>query len=75
MLLSDGQATAEPFYDQFVADYGQHPEWSGIPVFVILYGEANRGEMEQLAQLTGGKVFDAQNGDLAETFKEIRGYQ
>ena len=75
VLLSDGQATAEPFYDQFVADYGQHPEWSGIPVFVILYGEANRGEMEQLAQLTGGKVFDAQNGDLAETFKEIRGYQ
>ena len=42
---------------------------------MILYGEANRGEMEQLAQLTGGKVFDAQNGDLAETFKEIRGYQ
>lgn len=75
VLLSDGEATVEPFYDQFSAEYANHPEWSGIPVFVILYGEAKRDEMEQLAELTGGKVFDAQHGDLAEMFKEIRGYQ
>ena len=30
--------------------------------------------MEQLAQLTGGRVFDAENGDLTAAFKEIRGY-
>ena len=44
-------------------------------MFVILYGEAKRAEMDKLAELTGGKVFDAQQAELAEMFKEIRGYQ
>lgn len=31
--------------------------------------------MNNLAELTGGAVFDALNGDLDAAFKEIRGYQ
>lgn len=46
-----------------------------IPVFVILYGEASEEEMSFLANFTGGKVFNARGGNLAETFEEIRSYQ
>ena len=51
------------------------PEKRSIPVFVILYGDANKAEMTELAKLTGGEVFDALNGDLESAFKEIRGFQ
>ena len=46
-----------------------------MPVFVILYGDASESEMRELAELTGGEVFDALGGDLAAAFKEIRGFQ
>ena len=60
----------------FKEAYEQLPEdKKEIPVFVILYGEANIQEMEELAQLTGGKTFDALNGDLVAAFEEIRAYQ
>ena len=43
-------------------------------MYAILFGEPSRDEMEQLAELTGGRVFDAAGGDLTAAFKEIRGY-
>jgi Ca-activated chloride channel homolog len=46
-----------------------------VPVFPLLFGENNEGEMTALAQLTGGRAFDARSGSLADAFKEIRGYQ
>lgn len=47
----------------------------GIPVFVVLFGEAGPQQLEPLAAATGGKVFDARTQDLTAVFKEIRGYQ
>ena len=76
VLMSDGEANEGINFNDFVREYQTFPaEWRSIPVFVILYGEANVSEMEQLAALTGGEVFDALDGDLAEAFKEIRAYQ
>ncbi|MDK8624957.1 hypothetical protein [Corynebacterium appendicis] len=46
------------------------PGTGSIPVFVILYGEANEGDMKELADVTGGAVFDAINDDLSDAFKE-----
>ena len=40
-----------------------------------LFGEAATGQMNDLAQLTGGRTFDARTQSLAVVFKEIRGYQ
>ena len=31
--------------------------------------------MQELANLTGGKVFESRETELADVFKEIRGYQ
>ena len=76
VLLSDGAMTAGRTFEQFKTDYAAATAGKGsIPVFVILYGEANEAEMKELADVTGGAVFDAINGDLSDAFKEIRGYQ
>lgn len=76
VLLTDGAKTAGRSLNQFMKDYEEATRSKGkIPVFVILYGETNVQEMKQVADLTGGAVFDALDGDLSEAFKEIRGYQ
>ena len=76
VLLSDGEATFGESFHEFREIYAQmSPEKRSIPVFVILYGDANKAEMTELAKLTGGEVFDALNGDLESAFKEIRGFQ
>ncbi|MET4144084.1 VWA domain-containing protein [Arthrobacter sp. UYCo732] len=46
-----------------------------IPVFVIIFGEGNVKELQEVASLTGGKAFDARSSDLNSVFREIRGYQ
>ena len=76
MLMTDGMQTSGMTYSDFEAAYAALPEQArSVPVFVILYGEASEEEMTKLSRLTGGKVFDAVNGDLEQAFKEIRGFQ
>lgn len=76
VVMSDGEANEGANFEMFREFHaGLSQEHQDIPVFVILYGEANEDEMTALADLTGGRVFDALDGDLAEAFKEIRGYQ
>lgn len=76
VLMSDGENTAGADLQQFLGFHRGLPEdRRSIPVFVILYGEANVAEMEEVAEVTGGKVFDALDGDLGAAFREIRGYQ
>lgn len=76
VLLSDGEVTEGRSPQQFQDFHAGLPaEQQQIPVFVILYGEASIDDMTALADLSGGAVFDALDGDLAEAFKEIRSYQ
>lgn len=74
VLFSDGENIESPNLASFTEWYEATPGVHGIPVYAILFGEASRPEMEQLAELTGGRVFDAADGDLTAAFKEIRGY-
>jgi Ca-activated chloride channel family protein len=46
-----------------------------VHVFPILFGEADRDALEEIAGMTGGRVFDARSTDLGTVFKHIRGYQ
>ena len=76
VLMSDGEVTAGAGLAEFRAFHaGLREPAADIPVFVILYGEANVAEMTAIAEMTGGKVFAALDGDLDSAFKEIRGYQ
>ena len=76
VLMTDGERTSGPDFNQFRVFYNDLTgDKRAIPTFVILYGEANVAEMQSLAELTGGKTFDALGGDLAQAFEEIRAYQ
>lgn len=76
VLLSDGKNEAKTGYQDFKAYYDKQPEEvRSIKTFTILFGNSNVEEMSQIAELTGGRVFDGQQKSLAAVFKKIRGYQ
>ncbi|MFJ3666061.1 substrate-binding domain-containing protein [Streptomyces sp. NPDC090106] len=76
VLMTDGENTAgddAAEFDDFYAGLGAGARQ--IPVFPILFGDSDRGELEHIADLTGGRLFDARQGSLDGAFEEIRGYQ
>ncbi|MES2887919.1 MAG: VWA domain-containing protein [Pseudomonadota bacterium] len=72
VLLTDGENNRSPNLSAFRT---QLAGTQSSRVFPILFGEANQAEMGELAQMTGGRVFDSRKASLAQVFKEIRGYQ
>jgi Ca-activated chloride channel family protein len=76
VLMTDGQSntglTRADFYEWYKT---RGENIHAIPVFPILFGEGNARELEDLAALTGGRMFDSRSNSLAGVFKEIRGYQ
>jgi Ca-activated chloride channel family protein len=79
VLLSDGENTDGKNFADFQKWYDSKRSGdSGIqtvPAFVISFGDADQAELSALAELTGGKVFEANDGNLSTVFREIRGYQ
>jgi Ca-activated chloride channel family protein len=76
VLLTDGENTAGIEPNQFLNYYNSLPEEARqIRTFTVIFGNADREAMEQIAAWTGGRVFDATAENLALVFKEIRGYQ
>jgi Ca-activated chloride channel homolog len=76
VLMTDGENQDGASLDDFTRFYKQlGTSADGIPTFVVLFGNGNVDELTSVADLTGGKVFDATNGDLTGAFQEIRGYQ
>jgi Ca-activated chloride channel family protein len=76
VLMTDGENTSGAQAGDFDAFHrGLTGEQREIPVFPILFGDSDRGELEHIAELTGGRLFDARKGSLDGAFEEIRGYQ
>ncbi|MGW6392787.1 substrate-binding and vWA domain-containing protein [Streptomyces sp. NPDC055103] len=76
VLMTDGENTDGDPASAFDTFYRSLPaEQQRTPVFPILFGDSDRGELDHIASLTGGKLFDAQQGSLDGAFEEIRGYQ
>lgn len=76
VVLTDGETNTGRDLTAFTEFYHQLPAGlAAVPVFPVLFGEANAAELRQLAELTGGLTFDARTQPLAEVFKDIRGYQ
>ena len=70
VLMSDGQNNVGN-YRQLESTYQtmQKP----IPIYSITFGSADERELQSIATLTNGKVFDGKN-DLVKAFKNVRGY-
>lgn len=76
VLLTDGESNQGLSSDEFAAWYGALPEADkGLRIYAIQFGEARAEQLEALASLSGGRVFNATRTPLAQVFKEIRGYQ
>jgi Ca-activated chloride channel family protein len=76
VAFTDGKNTVGRNLDAFKQAYEQLPEdVRGIPVFMVLYGDAAESDLKQLVSITGGRVFDARKTPLYAVFKDIRSYQ
>lgn len=69
VLLTDGRAG-----DSFrVFQHAYQEAGMDVPVFSIMFGDAQEDELADLAALTRGRVFDGRT-DLIEAFRKVRGY-
>ena len=76
VLFTDGENTHGKRLSDFKKSYSElSPLAKTIPVFTILYGEGKSEEMSAIAELSGGKVFNAKTTPLSAIFKEIRANQ
>ncbi|MBI3347220.1 MAG: VWA domain-containing protein [Burkholderiales bacterium] len=76
VAFTDGKSNMGRKLEDFRRAYEQLPEdVRGIPVFMVLFGEADAGDLKELVNITGGKVFDARKTPLYAVFKDIRAYQ
>ncbi|WP_328300507.1 VWA domain-containing protein [Streptomyces sp. NBC_00435] len=76
VLMTDGQSGDKvKDFDTFYA--GLPEAQKHTPVFAVLFGDSDRKELGHITELTGGRLFDATdgNGSLDGAFEEIRGYQ
>ncbi len=75
VLMTDGENNTGAVYNDFATRFATFSSTTkAVKLFPILFGEANTDEMTNLANLTGGRVFDGRKS-LENAFKEIRGYQ
>lgn len=76
VLMTDGKNQSGLDFATFQQTYHNLPaDAKKIKVFPVLFGAADEAEMQQIANLTGGKVFDGRHGNLSQVFRKIRGYQ
>lgn len=70
VLMTDGKSNSGNFSSLRQKYQNLNKE---IPIYSIMFGEASSEQLEEIAKLTNGKVFDGRE-DLLEAFKEVRGY-
>ena len=70
ILMTDGLANVGTYMDLY--NYYRKIN-SNIPIYSIMFGGAERSQLQEIANLTNAKVFDGKN-NLVEAFKEVRGY-
>ncbi|MFE6052210.1 extracellular solute-binding protein [Kitasatospora sp. NPDC056446] len=75
VLMTDGESNAGATDADFKRFHDSLPaSEKRIPVFPIKFGEAAVSQLQGIADVSGGKLFDG-TGSLDGAFEEIRGYQ
>ena len=70
ILMTDGDGNVGKFSDLKEAYEKVNKD---IPIYSIMFGSANEEQLNRIAKLSNGKVFDGKT-DLIAAFKEVRGY-
>lgn len=73
ILLSDGVSGG--YFSEFQETYEHVAEVTGVrvPVFSIMFGDADPEQLEELADYTNARVFDGRE-NLTEAFRSVKGY-
>ncbi|MGW6914113.1 extracellular solute-binding protein [Kitasatospora sp. NPDC054939] len=75
VLMTDGVSNEGASDKDFRAFHEKlSPAQRAVPVFPIMFGEAAKAQLQGIADLSGGKLFDG-TASLDGAFEEIRGYQ
>ena len=76
VAFTDGENNKGRGLEEFKTAYAALPEdVRAIPVFMVLFGEANEKALKELVTTTGGRLFDARKASLYSVFKDIRAFQ
>jgi Ca-activated chloride channel family protein len=76
VLMTDGENNSGRDLNTFLRDYQQFSASTrAIKTFTVLFGEASPQDLQRIASVSGGTVFDSRTATLSQVFKEIRGYQ
>lgn len=76
VAFTDGENNKGLSLAEFKTAYARLPEdVRAVPVFMVLFGEANEQALRELVQTTGGRLFDARKASLYSVFRDIRAYQ
>ena len=70
ILMTDGESNTGSYYE--VSDYYKSNKET-TPIYSITFGNSNEDQLEKLAKLSNGKVFDGKKG-LKRAFSEVRSY-
>lgn len=70
ILMTDGAGNIGTFKE---LSEGYEKINKEIPIFSITFGDAEEEQLEKMASLSNGKVFDGKS-DLVKAFKTVRGY-
>ena len=71
VAMTDGESMTNQ-KDEFFSRYEE--SGTDVPIFSIMFGAANPDQLDALAELSDGKVFDGRDDDLAMVFREVKGY-
>jgi Ca-activated chloride channel family protein len=74
VLFTDGQNTNGIGYQEFNEWYSSHTDVHSIPIYTIVFGDADASQLQAISTASNGKSFNATTGSLSSVFKEIRGY-
>lgn len=76
VLMSDGANTHGINAQKFANFYHALPDQvQQVRTFPVVFGEADEVAMQEIATITGGRLFDSREESLGFIFKQIRGYQ
>lgn len=71
ILMTDGQSNGSMNFRDFEECYSR--SGADIPVFSIMFGDAEEKQLKQLADLTNARDFDGTK-NLTEAFRSVKGY-
>jgi Ca-activated chloride channel family protein len=68
VIMTDGRSDSHQGFND-----AWRREGHDVPIFGVTFGDADKSQLDDLAELTRARVFDG-SANLTEAFRSVRGY-